>query len=657
MAAKPIDIFPDLHHKMSKKIAQLTKVIYHLNTKNEDHQSELDNLNANNQMEIQHILRDAATKISKFKDMVESKQSAANVEIQIEKLTKKHEIEKQNALKELESYKLKVKEREQKVAAEFQSKFESTQDKVEKMNAKFRERIEAFDKLSQQYQTDILNARTSGSASLEEIRKKYEAEMSDYVKNSNEKYNNMLVEQLRNQENLKSDLELKMTKTQRELENKFKEDMEKQLGQLRAFLNGEKQEQLLNMKREYEEKIIKLKEDSSNQLENALNEIKKRSEEINNLRKEKDQVIMDLQTKITQLNNQITNLSQDSSKQNQEMITTISNLQNELKQLNDQIIQLKKDLDMRQGLLDAKQDEYDSLSGQMTCLEVEIQRLNNLLSNNSNLKDSLEAELNKKLNAAQAELVTTKQKVNDITNTLKVTQTDLDNQKKETIVLKTKYEKEIEELRVENKKLLSQLKDSSNSSNQLLEKAKEEINILKQNILQKENDFIKEKQEIENINQKNRNSLTDLHRTEVLQLQNAEKSLKESHLQQESIWNDTILKMKKEFEIQLSNAEHAHTTKLEEMVKVHDEIVNKLKAQLKLLETQLTDTTANSDIEKTNLKNDYNKLNTKYSAMQLDLEKRKKDNEKNESIQNSLKNQIEQLREELKQVCTYMCII
>ena len=30
--------FPDLHLKMSKKIAQLTKVIYHLNTKNDDHQ-------------------------------------------------------------------------------------------------------------------------------------------------------------------------------------------------------------------------------------------------------------------------------------------------------------------------------------------------------------------------------------------------------------------------------------------------------------------------------------------------------------------------------------------------------------------------------------------------------------------------------------------
>jgi hypothetical protein len=78
MAAKPMEIFPDLHHKMSKKIAQLTKVIYHLNTKNEDHQTELDVMTANHQTEIQLILKDAASRIGKFKEMVESKQAAVS---------------------------------------------------------------------------------------------------------------------------------------------------------------------------------------------------------------------------------------------------------------------------------------------------------------------------------------------------------------------------------------------------------------------------------------------------------------------------------------------------------------------------------------------------------------------------------------------------
>jgi hypothetical protein len=73
--SKPMEVFPDLHHKMSKKIAQLTKVIYHLNTKNEDHQTELDVLSSNHQVEIQQILKDAAARIGKFKEVVENKQA------------------------------------------------------------------------------------------------------------------------------------------------------------------------------------------------------------------------------------------------------------------------------------------------------------------------------------------------------------------------------------------------------------------------------------------------------------------------------------------------------------------------------------------------------------------------------------------------------
>jgi hypothetical protein len=44
-----------LHHKMSKKIAQLTKVIYHLNTKNENHEGELDSLADQYESEIDMV--------------------------------------------------------------------------------------------------------------------------------------------------------------------------------------------------------------------------------------------------------------------------------------------------------------------------------------------------------------------------------------------------------------------------------------------------------------------------------------------------------------------------------------------------------------------------------------------------------------------------
>ena len=47
--------FPDFHHKMSKKIAQLTKVIYNLNTKNDDHEFQLKSLADTYENEIEEV--------------------------------------------------------------------------------------------------------------------------------------------------------------------------------------------------------------------------------------------------------------------------------------------------------------------------------------------------------------------------------------------------------------------------------------------------------------------------------------------------------------------------------------------------------------------------------------------------------------------------
>ena len=44
-----------LQHRMSKKIAQLTKVIYHLNNKNEDHTYDLHELSEQYESEIETV--------------------------------------------------------------------------------------------------------------------------------------------------------------------------------------------------------------------------------------------------------------------------------------------------------------------------------------------------------------------------------------------------------------------------------------------------------------------------------------------------------------------------------------------------------------------------------------------------------------------------
>ena len=85
------EMFPDLHHKMSKKIAQLTKVIYHLNQRNEDFQSELQSERMDHQSEVEEILQDAASKINAFKAKLEDAKQRGATASALKKLKKQQQ--------------------------------------------------------------------------------------------------------------------------------------------------------------------------------------------------------------------------------------------------------------------------------------------------------------------------------------------------------------------------------------------------------------------------------------------------------------------------------------------------------------------------------------------------------------------------------------
>ena len=58
----------DVHHKMSKKVAQLTKVIFHLHSKNEENSQYQSALVSAYEREIDTILSQANTMINRQKE-------------------------------------------------------------------------------------------------------------------------------------------------------------------------------------------------------------------------------------------------------------------------------------------------------------------------------------------------------------------------------------------------------------------------------------------------------------------------------------------------------------------------------------------------------------------------------------------------------------
>lgn len=102
------DNYSEIHNRMSKKIAQLTKVIYHLHTKNEENKSYSQALAKAHDKEIESILKDANRIVGKYKVAMEKQKDQADVKEKFKEL-EKEKLESQAMFKE---YKQQVAENE-----------------------------------------------------------------------------------------------------------------------------------------------------------------------------------------------------------------------------------------------------------------------------------------------------------------------------------------------------------------------------------------------------------------------------------------------------------------------------------------------------------------------------------------------------------------
>ena len=195
------EFFPDLHHKMSKKIAQLTKVIYHLNNKTEDSEAGLNEMADAYENEIGGILQDAAKKINFFKKQIETKNEMRATAEVVETLTKAHEAEKKQAQVDFAAFKRQAKELEESSRREAAAKMAAMTQEVADAKAAFAGRAKEFEEAKRQLMNGSREARES-STRVKALEKELaeekarvdvkERELSDAVVKSNREYNDML---------------------------------------------------------------------------------------------------------------------------------------------------------------------------------------------------------------------------------------------------------------------------------------------------------------------------------------------------------------------------------------------------------------------------------------------------------------------------------
>uniref|UniRef100_A0A3P8UNW4 Family with sequence similarity 184 member Aa n=1 Tax=Cynoglossus semilaevis TaxID=244447 RepID=A0A3P8UNW4_CYNSE len=144
----------ELHYKMSKKIAQLTKVIYALNTKNDEHKEEIESMKEAHEDEVQHIVSETRDKIiqyeSKMADEADLRQRLAGLEESVEL----HEHMKKQALAEFEMYRQRMEDSQLCTEAHHTQRVVSMSREVEEMRRDFEEKLQAFSRAQTQFEVD-----------------------------------------------------------------------------------------------------------------------------------------------------------------------------------------------------------------------------------------------------------------------------------------------------------------------------------------------------------------------------------------------------------------------------------------------------------------------------------------------------------------------
>eukprot|EP01063_Lacrimia_lanifica_P014880 TRINITY_DN2145_c0_g1_i1.p1 TRINITY_DN2145_c0_g1~~TRINITY_DN2145_c0_g1_i1.p1 ORF type:complete len:1083 (+),score=558.65 TRINITY_DN2145_c0_g1_i1:136-3384(+) len=191
--------FPDVHHKMSKKIAQLTKVIYHLNTRNDDSEYQMQQITDMYECEIQDILSDAKKKIMTFKEQLEDSRSQDKTKLAVQELTKLHDKEKAEMVNEFSLFRKKAVENEAMLKARAEEHIAKLTGEVQTMKDAFASRCHEFE----QGQKGL---EQQGYDALGELRKLKDDEMEKMVVEYNEKYKAMLAKQMSLQDELEANL-------------------------------------------------------------------------------------------------------------------------------------------------------------------------------------------------------------------------------------------------------------------------------------------------------------------------------------------------------------------------------------------------------------------------------------------------------------------
>ncbi|XP_033872821.3 protein FAM184A-like isoform X2 [Acipenser ruthenus] len=177
---------PDLHLKISKKIAQLTKVIYALNTKNDEHEAAIQTLKEAHEEEVQQILSETREKILQYKSKVSDEVDLRRRIQSLEESMELHERMKRQAMAEFKTYRHRVEDMQLCTEAQHTQHVVTMSREVEEMRRSFEEKLRSFTQVQAQFEMEkrlaLEELRSAHRQEIQELLRGYQSQNANYSK-------------------------------------------------------------------------------------------------------------------------------------------------------------------------------------------------------------------------------------------------------------------------------------------------------------------------------------------------------------------------------------------------------------------------------------------------------------------------------------------
>eukprot|EP00759_Apiculatamorpha_spiralis_P056099 PhF_6_TR7959/c1_g1_i2/m.12055 len=396
--------FPDTHHKMSKKIAQLTKVIYLLNTRNDESEAMLKSVVDQYEAEIAEVVSDAKNKMYQLSKISEEKSiQVRSVKEALAALSQQKESEQADAVRRFEQFKVNAARNEEKITKAAEEKVAALAREVASMKESFQ--LHTKSALDNASATD-----KQWRDQLDELRAKKDKEVEGLVVEYNERYKAMLARQLQEREEEKTQLDAEWGKKLSAMEDKFKaekkrademtakakaleeihqgdlkriQEMTSQMAQLNEEISRLRdKESVLNTsvastlrQLSAAEEMANALKGKSSQLDNELNSVEgqKRAllSQLANIQSQFD-ALMNEQSSLKMKNQELERNAQSSI---EELEGGRRSLQDNVTTLQAQCAQLRSQLDTEQRTTADLRDKEAKLKAELAGLEKEMERL------------------------------------------------------------------------------------------------------------------------------------------------------------------------------------------------------------------------------------------------------------------------------------------